>query len=384
MPAARAYLDAAAAWPLREAARSALEQALATLHGNPSSLHAEGRAAKDALEEARRRAAAALGARPREVVFTSGGTEAANLGLLGAARARATVSRRIVVSAVEHPCVLAAARRLAAEGFEVCPVPVDERGQLDPAAFLAAAAPGAAVAALMAANHETGVLLPVTEVAAGLAPLRIPLLVDAVLLPGRSPVAAVAAAADLLVLSGVKLGGPRGTGLLRVRRGVRIDPLLVGGLQEDRLRPGTENVAGALGLAAALEEALAEADGAAARLLAWERAFLQALGALEGWRRLGQGTRLLPGLLTLELDRVEGEAASINLDLAGYAVATGSACALGGTEVSPSLLAMGLSSRRAASTVRLSPDARADEAGARGAAAALTSVVLRLRALARA
>lgn len=383
MSTGRHQVDAAAGAPLLPSARQAMEQALATLDGNPSSAHAEGRAAKDALEEARTRVAAVLACRPREVVFTSGGTEAANLACLGAARARADVVKRVVLSAVEHPCVELAARRLAREGWETVRIPVDGSGRVDAEAFARAATAGAAWVALMAANHETGNLFPVAAVGAALAALRVPLLVDASLIPGRAPLAPFAKAADLLVLSGPKLGGPRGSGLLRVRRGIRVEPLLFGGLQEDRLRPGSENVANALGLAAALEQVEREVRDRAERLRAWERAFLAGLSALPGWRRLGDPEATLPGLLTLLLDQVEGEAVMINLDLAGIAVATGSTCALGGTDVSPSLLAMGLTARQAAATVRLSPTGEATPEQGAQVAQALAQVVDRLRRLAR-
>jgi cysteine desulfurase len=382
MAAPRVYLDHAAAAPLAPEAEAAMLAALRTFQGNPSSPHAEGRAAKDALEASRSQVAATLGCRPREVVFTSGGTEAANLGVTGAARARGEAGRRVVVSAIEHPCVLDAAVGLSALGFEVNRVPVDGQGRVDPDAFVEAA-DGAALACLMLANHETGNVLPVAAVAERLKSRRIPLLVDAALGPGRLDVAPAALGADLLVLSGHKFGAPKGIGVLVVRRPTRVEPQLRGGLQEERARPGTENVAAAAGFAAALETAVRERAGRVAALEGATAAFLAALAPLRGWRRLGDGAAALPGLVTLELDGVEGEAVTINLDLKGIAVATGSTCALGGTDVSPSLLAMGLSARRAASTVRVSPGPSTSAEDARRAGQALVDVVERLRALAR-
>ncbi len=379
----RLYLDTAASAPLRPEAAEAMARVLATLHGNPASPHAEGRAAKDALEDARSRVAVALGCRPREVIFTASGTEAANLGVRGAALARAAVGRRVLLSAVEHPCVLEAARALAPAGFQLTLVPVDERGRVDERAFLACATPDTALACLMLANHETGNLLPVAAVAQGLRAQRIPLLVDASLAFGRLPVRLPDLGADLLVLSGHKLGGPKGSGALIVRRPTRLEPLLVGGLQEERLRAGTENLAAAVGLAAALEACQREQASDAQRLEAGVAASPDALAPLPGWRRLGDPAQALPGLVTLELDGVEGEAVMINMDLAGCAVATGSTCALGGTEVSPSLLAMGLSARRAASTIRVSPGPEATHDALAGAAETLRAAVERLRGLAR-
>lgn len=384
MAPARLYMDAAAGMPLRPEAEQALLGVLRTLHGNPGSPHAEGRAAKDALEEARSRVAAALGCRPREVVFAGSGTEACNLGVVGAARARAGVGRRVVVGAVEHPCVLDAAQALASEGFEVVRVPVDALGRVDPDQFVSCVTPETALAALMLAHHETGNVFPVAEVASRLAATRVPLLVDATLGMGRLPVSVPALGASLLAFSGHKLGGPRGTGVLVVRRGTRVLPLLHGGMQEERLRPGTEDVAALAGLAAALEAAQARQPVAAARLAALDAAFLAGLAPLPGWRRLGASDGALPGLLALELDGVEGEAVMIHLDLAGVAIATGSTCALGGTQASPGLLAMGLSPQRAAATVRISALPSHGEGDMRRAADALREAVERLRALARA
>jgi cysteine desulfurase len=383
MGSPRLYLDTAAGAPLRPEARQALTSALERFTANPSSPHAEGRAAKDALEDARQRVAAVLGCRPREVIFTASGTEACNLGVRGGAWARADVGLRIVLGAVEHPCVLEAARALVPAGFELTLVPVDGQGRIDPEAFAAAVTPGTALACLMLANHETGNVFPVAAVAESLARQRVPLFVDATLGFGRLPVRVLDLGAALVGLSGHKLGGPKGTGVLVVRRGTRVEPSLHGGLQEERLRPGTEDVPAVVGLAAALEACRRDEAEQAARLAAAGGAFLDALAPLPGWRRLGDPTAALPGVLTLELDGVEGEAVMINLDLEGVAVATGSTCALGGTDVSPSLLAMGLSARRAASTIRVSPGAWHTPEDLRRAAHALARAVERLRALAR-
>ena len=378
----RTYLDHAASAPLHPAAREAMVEVLERIHGNPSSPHAEGRAAKDVLEDARTRVAGSLRCRPREVVFTGSGTEAAQIGLRGAARARAAVSRRVVVSVVEHPAVLEAAEALGEEGFTVARAPVDTRGRVDAGAFLDAVGADAAVAALMLANHETGAVMPVAEVGRALRARGIPLLCDAALAPGRLPFEPDAVAADLVVLSGHKFGGPKGIGALYVRRRTRVEPLIRGGLQEERLRPGTEHVAGAAGFAVALERAVEERPARAQALAALAARFLGGLEALDGWSRVGPPDEALPGLVTVELDGVEGEAAMINLDLEGFAVATGSTCALGGTDPSPSLLAMGLTPRRAASTVRVTFGEGNTDADAERAAAALVRIVQRLRSLA--
>jgi len=379
----RVYLDHAAMAPLRPAARDAMLRLLDAGHANPGSPHLEGRAAKDALEDARSQVAGALGCRAREVVFTSGATEAATIALHGAARTMARAGRtRIVVSAVEYPSVLETARLLAGEGFELDLVPVDTDGRVDADAFLDAAGDDAAVAALMLANHETGNLMPVATVAAALRERRIPLICDAALAPGRVDVGVAALGADVLLLSGVKIGGPPGSGALYVRRGTRLEPWLRGGVQEERLRPGTENVAGCVGFATALEEACARRVERAHRYGALMREFLAGLRPMKGWKRVGSEEQALPGLATLEIEGAEGEAVMINMDLEGYAVSTGSTCALGGAEASPGLLAMGFSKQRAATTIRVSVGEGNDANQMECAASTLCTIVSRLRNLA--
>lgn len=351
--------------------------------GNPSSPHAEGRGQKDRLEAARTLAAKALGCRPREIVFTAGGTEAAQIALHGVARARAEVSRRLVVSAVEHPAVLEPAMALADEGYELVRVPVGKDGVVSSDRFLDVVGEDAAVAALMQTSHETGAVMPVLEVATALGERGIPLLCDAGSAPGRLPMTCESVGADLISFSGHRFGGPLGSGALYVRRGTKLAPWLRGGLQEERLRPGTENVAGCVGFALALHRAC-RGQAKRARLCdARIATFLSGLADMDDWRIVGPATGRLPGFVTLELPGVEGEAAMINMDLEGFAVATGSACALGSADPSPGLLAMGMSKQRAASTVRVSVSEHTKDDDMTRAASSLSSVVLRLRSLAK-
>lgn len=379
----RVYLDHAALTPLADVARQAMLQVLDPLYGNPSSPHLEGRAAKDALEDARSLTAKTLGCRPREVIFTSGATEAATIALHGAARTMARAGRkRIVVSALEYPSVLETAALLGSDGFEVVVVPVDMQGRLDPSAFLEAAGDDTAVAALMLANHETGMCMPVSEVAGVLRERRIPLVCDAALAPGRLPLDVSALGADLVLLSGVKIGGPAGSGALYVRRGTRLEPLLKGGVQEERLRPGTENMAGCVGFAAALEAACGAQPVRSERYRALIDTFVAGLAELPEWARVGSSEQGLPGLVTLELRHAEGEAVMINMDLEGFAISTGSACALGSRDPSPSLLAMGFTKQRAATTIRVSVGEGNETDQMERAASTLQHIVSRLRALA--
>jgi cysteine desulfurase len=382
MPLRRIYLDHAASTPLDPVAREAMREADERL-GSPSGPHAEGRAARDLLETARGRAAEALGCRPRELLFTASGTLACQIALLGVARARAALSRRLVLSAVEHPAIGDAADLLAAEGFEVVRVPPEPDGTVDAGRFLAAAEPGAAAAALLVAHHETGAILPVAEVATALRARSIPLVADACLAPGRLATRVGDLGADLVAWSAHKCGGPRGIGLLYVRRRTRVLPLWRGGLQEERLHPGTEPVAGALGAAIALERAVAATAERSARYAALAARFLERLGPLDGWRLVGPERPRLPGAVTLEIPGVEGEAATINLDLEGVAVSTGSTCALGGSEPSPSLRALGYTPQRAATTLRFTFGEANEGRDADDAAERTAAVVRRLRALAR-
>ena len=388
MGQARIYLDHTATAPLCRSAHEEMIRLLDEPLANPQSPHLEGRAAKDRLEAARSRVARALGVRPREIVFTSGGTEACAIGLRGAAALAARFGRkRLVVSAVEYPVVLETAAALETEGFEVVRVPVDANGLISGPAFLDAVTEETSVAALMLANHEMGAVMPVAEVAAGCAERRVPLLCDAVLGPGRLPCAPAALGAPLIAYSAHKFGGPAGAGALYVQRGTRLEPWLHGGVQEERLRPGTENVVAWTGLAAALEDALDGAEAARVRNEENVRTFLEGLHPLEGWRVIGPPVGVdaprLPGLVTLELEGVEGEAVMINMDLEGFSVSTGSTCALGSSDPSPSLLAMGMSKQRAAATIRISSGHGIGTEHMKQAASTLSRIVLRLRALAR-
>lgn len=379
----RVYLDHAASAPMDPAAREAMIGVLAAAPGNPASPHAEGRARKDDLEAARSRVADALGCRPREIVFTSGAVEAMQIALQGAARARRDTSRRLVVSAVEHPAILDTADALSRDGYEVVRVPVDDTGRVAGAQFLDLAGDDTAVAALMAVNHETGAVMPVAEVAGALGERGIPLLCDASLAPGRIPAAPRDLPADLVAYSGHRCGGPVGSGALYVRRGTRLAPWLHGGVQEERIRPGTENVAACAGLSVALHRACREQDERATRYDALIDRFLAALADLDDWSIVGPRSGRVPGLVTVELRGVEGEAAMINMDLEGIAVATGSTCALGSTDPSPGLVAMGMSRQRASSTLRISVGEHVTEEDTTRAASSLCRIVSRLRSLAR-
>src|SRR5918998_2918411 len=245
------YLDNAATTPVDPQVLEAMLPHLGGRRGNPSSLHASGAAAREAVEEAREPVAALIGASPEEILFTGGGTEADNLAILGLARAASPEKWHAVISRVEHAAVMESARRLESEGFEVTWVGVDRDGMVDPAEFANALRPETALAAVIWANNEVGTVEPIEELARICAERGVPLHADAVQAAGRLTLDVGEVPVSTLALSGHKLYGPQGVGALYVREGVSLEPLLYGGGQERGLRSGTENVAAIMGLGAA-------------------------------------------------------------------------------------------------------------------------------------
>lgn len=379
----RIYLDHNASTPLDPEVEAAMARVATDAAANPSSLHLEGRRARTLLDDARDRVAKVLGARPREIVFTSGATEALHLALRGGTQARRGKGSRLVVTAIEHPAVLDVAEALARDGLDVQSVPPGTDGRIDAGRVSEAAGPGTTVVAVMAANHETGALLPVTEVGRLVRPRGVALLCDAALYPGYGDVRTLVAEVDLLALSAHKFGGPKGIGALFVRRGVRLDAVQRGGPQEDQLRGGTENVLGAVGLATALEKVDRERARRCEAVATRAARLLAALEAVPGVALVGPREGRLPSTVTVEVEGCEGEALLIHLDLAGVAVSTGSACAIGAAQPSPVLLAMGFSRRRAASTIRFSLGSGTTDEEVERAGTVFSASCARLRALAR-
>lgn len=341
------YLDHNATTPLRPEARRAVEAAFATT-GNPSSAHRFGRAARRAVEDAREQLARLVGARPDAVVFTSGGTEANALALSGQALS-AMGRRRVLVSAVEHPSVLAAAPGATR-------IPVDGDGTVDLAALENALAADSepALVSIMLANNETGAIQPVAKAAEIARRFGAIVHCDAVQAAGKIAIDVRALGAHLVSLSGHKFGGPMGTGALIVDDAVSLAALIGGGGQERGRRAGTENVPGIAGLGAAAEAALAGLD-AFARLADWRDALeSRVLAAAPSARVVGRGAARLPNTSCLALPGMAAETQVMALDLAGVAVGAGAACSSGKTKVSPVLAAMGLDADMAGSAIRAS------------------------------
>lgn len=377
------YLDHAASTALRPEVRAAMEPFLGERFGNPSSVHRWGRHARNALEDARERVAAVLGAARREVVFTGGGTEADNIAVLGcwraAASARGGDGPPVVLSAVEHKAVSEAAKQVVREGGARLVLGVDESGQVAPDAVSEAIRSRPALVSVMWGNNEVGTLQPVAEIGELCRAAGVPFHSDAVQAFGKVRVRVDEVSCDLLAVSGHKIGGPMGTGVLFARSGVELQPLEFGGGQERALRPGTEAVASAVGLACACELAAAELETGATRLgrlrAELERRILE---AVPGVTINGSTASRLPHISSLNIAGIDGEALVIALDLAGVGVSGGSACQSGSTGGSPVLTAMGRAMPGEA-TVRLSLGRGTTEQEIGTAAIRLAEVVSRLR-----
>jgi cysteine desulfurase len=350
----RIYLDHAATTPLRPEAAAAMA-ALQSGASNPSSLHAEGRAARAAVDDARAAIAAVVRAQPREIVFTGSGSESDTLAIVGAARAASARGRHAVTSAIEHHAVLRAFERLEREGWAVTRLPVRSDGLIDPAAFAAALTPQTTLASIMLANNEIGTVQPIAALAAIARAHGVVFHTDAVQAPGWLPLDVTGLGVDLLTLAAHKFGGPKGVGILYVRRGVEVEPIIDGGGQEHGLRPGTEDVAGIAATAVALGLADAEHLDAAPRIAALRDRLSDAIVAqIPDVIVNGVNAPRLPGLLSVAFADAPSDALLMRLDLAGIAASAGSACAAGSLEPSHVAAALGLGERYRGSVIRFS------------------------------
>lgn len=373
---ARHYLDHASTSPLRPEARAALLEALDIVAGDPGRVHHEGLATRAVLEDARDRLAAALGARGREVVLTSGATESIATAVAGCAEP----GRPVVCTAVEHSAV----RSAAARSGPVEIVGVDRTGLVDADEVLATvdrlATEGRTPSLVCCqwTNHEVGTVQPVGEVVAGCRQRGVAVLVDAAQAVGREAVDFRSLGADLLALSGHKVGGPPGTGALLVRRGLRIRPLLVGGDQERARRAGLENTPGAVAFAAAVEAATADLDRSRAEDARRCEVVRVALLGIEGVELFGHPVQRSPHLVCAGIADIEPQAVLLGLDRAGVAAHSGSACASEDLEPSPVLQAMGVAADR---SLRLSVGWSTTDHDVEVAARVLPQVIGQLRAL---
>ncbi|ACQ81018.1 aminotransferase class V [Beutenbergia cavernae DSM 12333] len=382
------YLDEAATTPLRRDVLEAMWPYLGPSYGNPSSHHEVGAAARRGLEEARADVAAVLGARPDEVTFTSGGTEADNAAVKGIALA-APRGRHVVVSAVEHPAVLESAAFLGRLGYAVDVLDVDRDGRVDPGVLEAALRADTTIVSVQHANNEVGTIQPVAELAALAARVGALFHSDAVQAAGWLDLDVETLGVDALSLSGHKLGAPKGVGVLWTRRGVPLEPLLHGGGQESGRRSGTENVAAAVGMAAAVRFAadartLPDDDGASdAAVVARRDAFVaRVLDGVPGAALTGHATLRLPGHASFVFAAASGEAVLLELEERGITCSSGSACAAGSDEPSPVLTAMGYDAALARTAVRFTFGRTRGAEDLTAAADAVVDAVARLGRLA--
>jgi cysteine desulfurase len=349
------YLDHAATTPVRREVVDAMLPFLTESFGNPSSAHVFGRQARAALDDAHDRLASALGVEAREVVFTSGGTEANNLALKGAAWAGKAHGHRIVTSAIEHHAVGHTLRYLEKFGFEVVELPVDRYGRVDPDELEAAITDKTMLVSIMLANNEVGTIQPIAEIAKRVRGRKGVLFhVDAIQAAPYVDLKLADLGADLVSISGHKFEGPKGIGALYVRHGTHILAQQHGGEQERHRRAGTENVAGAVGLAAAYELCVAERPATVKRLRSARERLGKAVLSVPGTELTGHPSARLPGLLSIIARGTDGASVALSLDLEGIAVSVGSACTTGSTEVSHVLSAMGYPDDEARGALRIS------------------------------
>jgi cysteine desulfurase len=349
------YLDHAATTPLRREALDAMLPFLTEQFGNPSSAHAFGRKARAALDEAHERVAARLHAEPREIIFTSGGTEANNLAIKGAAWAGKGRGHRIVTSPVEHHAVGHTLKYLERFGFEVVEVAVDRYGRIDPDELDAAITDKTILVTIMLANNEVGTVQRVAEIARRVHSHKgVLMAVDAVQGAPYIDLDVEALDVDMLSIAAHKFEGPKGVGVLYLRHGTHILAQQQGGEQERHRRAGTENVAGAVGLAAAYDLSSEERPETVRRLRAQRDRLKKAVLAVEGAELTGHPKERLPGLLSIIARDTDGASVALSLDLEGIACSVGSACTTGSTEVSHVLSAMGYPDEEARGALRMS------------------------------
>jgi cysteine desulfurase len=348
------YVDHSATTPMREEVLETMLPYLKDHYGNPSSIHAQGRSVRRAIEEAREKTALAIGAKPEEIFFTAGGTESNNLTLRGAAKKRGSAGH-IITSGIEHHAVFDVCRDLEAEGHRVTYLPVDQYGIIDPAAVEAAITDDTFIISIMSANNEIGSIQPIKEIGAIAAQRGLLFHSDAVQVVGQLPINVKDLNLDFLSLSAHKFNGPKGIGALYKRKGIKITPLYRGGSQEHKLRPGTENVPGIIGLGLAIELAVAEMAVKAELLTGLRDRLIDGLLKIEDVILNGPDGKLrLPGNVNVSFKYIEGESVLLSLDLQGIAASSGSACSSGSLDPSHVLSAVGLDHQTAHGSIRFS------------------------------
>lgn len=376
------YLDHAATTPVSPGVLEVMLPFFSEYSGNASAVYAAGREARKAVEKARKQVAAAIGAEPREILFTSGGSESDNLALKGTAFALKDRGTHIITTAIEHPAVLNTCRWLEKQGFEVTYVQPDSRGWISPEKVMSVVRNNTVLISVMAANNEIGTIEPVAEIGRSAHEKGILFHTDAVQAVGSIPVSVNEWNADLLSLSAHKFYGPKGIGALYIRRGTRIDNLIHGGEQERGLRAGTENVPCIAGLGKAIEEAVNHMDENARKAASLrDRLADGILRNIPGVSINGPEENRLPNNCSLRFERIDGEALLLRLDLAGIAASSSSACTSGSQEISHVLRAVGLTEEEARSSLRLTTGPDNTEAEIDTAVQTISDIVKDLRSL---
>ena len=350
----RIYMDHAATTPLDERVLEDMMPFLKENFGNPSSAHSFGREVRKAVEEAREKMASLLGATPEEIYFTSGGTEADNLAIIGSARALRNRGNHIITTSVEHHAVLDTCLALKEEGFEVTVLPVDQYGMVDPNDVREAIQENTILLSVMYANNEVGTIQPVEEIGKIARENNILFHIDAVQSVGNLPVNVEKLSVDLLALSAHKFYGPKGVGLLFIKEGTGINHLTHGGGQERGKRAGTENIPGIIGMAKAMELAYSELEEFVPRMEALRDRLIHGCLEMEEVKLNGHPSQRLPGNVNVSFEYIEGEALLLSLDFKGVAASSGSACSSGSMNPSHVLLAAGMSEQTARGAIRLS------------------------------
>ena len=370
------YLDYNATTPLASQARDAMLPFLDGDFGNPSSIHAAGRQARAAVDDARDRLAGVLGTKSHEIIFTGGGTESCNLGVMGIARAHAMRGKHLIISAIEHHAVLHAGEHLQQfEGYEVTILPVDSAGVADPELLASLIRKDTTVVSVMHANNETGAIQPIADMAAVCLERGVFFHTDAVQTFGKIPLSARVPGLSAISIAGHKFYGPQGVGALYVGAGIALSRTAHGGSHENSRRPGTENVAAIVGMAVAAEIAARDAESESARLEPlreelWAKIYADCPKAI----RNGNPDKSLSNTLNVSFPGADGEALLMGLDLEGVCVSSGSACMVGSIQPSHVLVAMGVNSKTALATIRFSMGRKTTEFDISLAAAAVSRV----------
>ena len=349
------YFDHNATTPVSPEVLEALLGATRDVYGNASSIHYQGQQAKQYLEAARRQVASLLNAKPQEIVFLSGGTEADNLAIFGTVRYAPRAKKHVITTAFEHPAVLGACAQLEREGVEVTRLPVSGAGLVDPEDVRRALRPETVLISVMHANNELGTLQPIAEIARIAREAGVLMHSDGVQALGKAPVDVEALGVDLYSITGHKVYAPKGEGALFVRKGTRLRSVQFGGHHERDRRPGTENVPGAVALGRAAEWIAANLAAEAGRLRSLrDRLESAVLARVPACGVNGAGAPRTPNTSNIYFDNVDGEAMVIALDLKGFSVSGGAACSSGAAEPSHVLTAIGLAPERARASIRFS------------------------------